>query len=528
MNQPGSANSLSLRLNQAVRMALLAAGVASCSGDPISPSTGAPAALVAAGGDGQTGQVGTTLGLDFVARVDDAGGNPVAGVTVTWAVASGGGSIAPTSDVTDAGGLTQARLTLGPSSGVNTATASVAGVGSVTFTATGSTGGGGGGGGSGTLVFRTIDAGSYHTCGITRSEQAYCWGYNQDGELGNGATALGMTPGGVTGGFNFRQVSGGRYHSCGVTLSGDGYCWGSNLEGQLGREVEVQSTTPVLNARAITFGSIAVGRAHTCGLSLGGHAFCWGSNIGYQLGFLTATTSVDTAGWVDTEGERLTQIAGGGLHTCGLTATPSAGAYPEGTAICWGFNDRGQGGNGTTVTVRPDTAFAAPPSARLVSGGLTFDSITAGFKHTCALTSAGAAYCWGDNSYGQLGDGTTTGQLVPVAVAGGVTFTALSAGFYHTCGIATTGEGYCWGRNTPSPVQESAGGQLGDGTTVNKSQPTLVNGGFLFQSISAGEVTTCGVTTAGVAYCWGDNEYGQIGTGTTASFLVPTKVSGQP
>jgi alpha-tubulin suppressor-like RCC1 family protein len=163
-----------------------------------------------------------------------------------------------------------------------------------------------------------------------------------------------------------------------------------------------------------------------------------------------------------------------------------------------------------------------------VAGGLTFDSITAGFAHTCALTSAGEAFCWGDNAHGQLGDGTTTMRLTPVPVAGGLTFTSLSAGFYHTCGITTTNAAYCWGRNTPNSIQETTGGQLGDGTTTSRALPTLVSGGFTFQSISAGEVSTCGVTTGGVAYCWGDNEYGQLGTGNTSSFLVPTKVSNQP
>ncbi len=522
MNQPGSVKGLSPRFTRTLCFALFAAAVTGCTGEPTTP-LGTAAALISVSGDGQNGPVGTALAQDFVVQVNDLGGSPVAGVTVTWAITGGGGSINPTSDLTDASGLSQARLTLGPSSGANTAGATVAGIGTVTFTATGTSGGGGGT--TGSLSFRTIDAGSYHSCAISRTELAYCWGFNQDGELGNGTTSLGMTPAAVSGGHNFRQVSGGKYHSCGVTLSGDGYCWGSNLEGQLGREVEVQSTIPVLNARAITFGSISVGRAHTCGLSLAGDAFCWGSNIQGGLGFRTLTTSVDTAGFVRTP-ELFTRIAAGGLHNCGLVALPSAGGHAEGTALCWGFNDQGQLGTGNTTTIFPDTT--GPFSTRLVLGGLVFDSITAGYKHTCALTSAGAAHCWGDNSHGQLGDGTTTRRLSPVPVSGGTTFIALSAGVHHTCGIATTGEAYCWGRNTPSAVQESSGGQLGDGTTVSKSLPTLVNGTFLFQSISAGEVTTCGVTTGSVAYCWGDNEYGQTGTGTVTSSLVPAKVSGQP
>jgi alpha-tubulin suppressor-like RCC1 family protein len=521
MNQRGSVYRRPYRITELLCALACAAVSTSCQGgDPISPTTAVPSALLSVSGNGQSGNVGTLLGQDFVVRVNDQSGNPLAGVTVTWAVTAGGGAIAPTSDPTDASGLSQARLTLGPSAGTNTVTASVTGLGSVTFTATGTTGGGGGGGGGGTpppstLVFRTIDAGSYHACGITTGEQSYCWGFNQDGELGTGSTTLSMAPAAVSGGLRFRQVSGGKYHSCAVTLAGDGYCWGSNLVGQLGAQKELQSETPLLNARAITFSSMAVGREHSCGLSLTGVAFCWGSNSGGQLGFFTETYSVDTAGFVFTN-QSFTRIASGGLHNCALTTA--------GTTLCWGFNDQGQLGNSTTITQFPDTI-----SSKLtpVAGGFAFDSITAGYKHTCAL-SAGTAYCWGSNSHGQLGDGTTTRSLAPVPVAGGLSFVSLSAGFYHTCGIVTTGEAYCWGRNTPNSIQESVGGQLGDGTTTDRSSPTLVSGGLTFKSISAGEVSTCAVTSGAVAYCWGDNEYGQLGTNNTTSFLVPTKISNQP
>ena len=495
----------------------LGAVVSSCGGaDPISPS-GTPASVALSSGDGQNGTVGTSLNEDFVVQVNDAAGTPVSNVVVTWAVTAGGGSIAPTSGLTNSSGLSQARLTLGPAEGTNTATATVAGVGSITFTATGTIGGGGGGGGGtpGNLVFRTIDAGSYHGCGITNTEVAYCWGLNLDGELGDGSIDSKLAPTAVAGGLRFRQVSGGKYHSCAVTLSGDGYCWGSNLVGQLGAISQVLSSTPLLNQKAITFASLSVGREHSCGLSLSGDAFCWGSNSGGQLGFFTENYSVDTAGFVFTA-LSFTTIASGGLHNCAIT--------PQGTTHCWGFNDQGQLGNGTSTTLFPDTVSS---KVTPVSGGFAFDTITAGYKHTCALTG-GTAYCWGSNSYGQLGDGTNTNSSVPTPVSGGLTFVTLSAGFYHTCGITTTGAAYCWGRNTPNSLQESVGGQLGDGTTTDRNTPTLVTGGLSFKSISAGEVTTCGVTTTGVAYCWGDNEYGQLGTNSTTSFQVPTKLSNQP
>jgi len=121
------------------------AAVGSCAGgDPVGPTAGVPSALVSVGGDGQVAQISTQLVQDFVVRVDDVNGDPVASVPVSWAVTSGGGSITPTSDPTDAAGESHARLTLGSAAGVNTASATVSGIGSVTFTATGTTGGGGG------------------------------------------------------------------------------------------------------------------------------------------------------------------------------------------------------------------------------------------------------------------------------------------------------------------------------------------------------------------------------------------------
>jgi alpha-tubulin suppressor-like RCC1 family protein len=518
MNQRGYMRRRSYRLIN-VLSAIGFAAVSACGGgDPIGPAQpSGVATLNLVSGNGQNGIVATALAQDFVVRVDDQAGVPVAGATVTWTIGSGGGSISPTTDVTDANGLSQARLTLGPNPGTNTAIATIQGITPVTFTAIASADDGSGPPPSATPgTFRTIDAGSYHTCAITTTELPFCWGFNQDGQLGTGTLSSVMVPTAVTGGLNFRQVSGGKYHSCAVTLSGDGYCWGSNLVGQLGQKVDVRTPTPSLNQKAITFANISVGREHSCGVSLSGDAFCWGSNSANQLGFFTKTYSVDTAGFVFT-GATFTRIAAGGLHNCGLTTT--------GTTLCWGANDQGQRGDNTTLNPALDTVSS---KLTAVAGGFIFDSITAGYKHTCALDGAGVAYCWGDNGFGQLGNGTTTTSVSPLPVAGGLTFTTISAGFYHTCGLTTGGAAYCWGRNTPNELQESVGGQLGDGTTVSRTSPAPVSGGLTFRSISASEVTTCGVTTAGVAYCWGDNEYGQLGTGDVTSSQVPIRVANQP
>ena len=196
------------------------------------------------------------------------------------------------------------------------------------------------------------------------------------------------------------------------------------------------------------------------------------------------------------------QVVTGSGHTCALA--------PSGQTYCWGLNSSGELGDNTT-TIR-----STPVAVQ--QGAVKFTSLTAGNAHTCGLTSAGAAYCWGNNGSGRLGDNTTTERHTPTAVSGGLTWSSLSAGASHTCGLTTAGAAYCWGWNNS--------GRLGDGTTTNRNTPTAVSGGLTWSSISAGTTHTCGLTTAGVAYCWGYNANGRLGDVTTTQRLTPTAVSG--
>ena len=168
------------------------------------------------------------------------------------------------------------------------------------------------------------------------------------------------------------------------------------------------------------------------------------------------------------------------LSSSGVGALTAHGLHTceltnAGAAYCWGRNDSGQLGDGSFTN-------RATPVA--VVGGLRFSALAAGGSHTCGLTSSGAAYCWGYNSEGELGNGSTTASATPVAVAGGLSFSALAPGVYHTCGLTSAGAAYCWGSN-------------------NGSIPVAVSGGLSFSALAAGALHTCGLTSAGAAYCWG-------------------------
>jgi alpha-tubulin suppressor-like RCC1 family protein len=367
------------------------------------------------------------------------------------------------------------------------------------------------------------------------------------------STAFNITS--VTAGI-FSSVNPGGSSTCGIGVAGKAYCWGSGNLGQLGNGGTGRFTTPSAVSGGLAFSSVASGGldSFACGLTTAGAAYCWGYDDFGQLG--NGATGNGTTVPVPVNGNltfaSLTVGANG--HACGLVTSGAAfcwgynstgqlgvgsigfasapvavsggltftqlsagesgetcGIATSGAAYCWGFNGDGELGNGTLANANTPVA---------VSGGLTFKNISVGFASTCALTAAGAAYCWGDNTYGELGNGSTTASKVPVAVGGGLTFKSLSVGDAYACGVTTAGTGYCWGYNGL--------GQLGVGTQVAHSSPTAVSTGVVFASVSAGYATTCALTPTGAAYCWGDNGFGQVGNGATGINIFPELVSTPP
>jgi alpha-tubulin suppressor-like RCC1 family protein len=345
-----------------------------------------------------------------------------------------------------------------------------------------------------------------HTCALTNAGQAYCWGFNSRGQLGNNDTGVvNSTPIPVAGGLKFQSlaVSNIGAASCGITTTGAAYCWGENTGGRLGDGTTVQRLSPTPVAGGLVFTSLSVGAQHTCGLVANGNAYCWGTTLTGALG-----TGVNESRMTPVRAApnmTFKSITTGIDFTCGLTRE-------VGVAYCWGSGFIGQLGDGLR------TSSYAPAQ---VSGAHAFQSLAAGTSTVCGVTTVGRAYCWGQNFFGTVGDSTRSGgnvsglRLTPVAVVGGLTFKGISSGAETTCGVTTTGTGYCWGYNF---------GAVGDGTTEHRASPSPVAGGLTFQTISSGTSYSCGIATTKALYCWGDNSNGQLGDGTITTRLVPTLV----
>ncbi|HEY0672863.1 MAG TPA: hypothetical protein VGD27_11375 [Longimicrobiales bacterium] len=305
-------------------------------------------------------------------------------------------------------------------------------------------------------------------------------------------------------------VTVGDMHSCALSETGAAYCWGDGLSGQLGTGRAESSSYAVRVAGSRSFSSIDAGGRHTCALTAAGQAYCWGENDTGQLGTGDREQALEPQPVETTE--RFASLSAGWEHTCAITT--------DGRAFCWGHGAYGELGDG----VSPGTATSPRP----VLTALRFTQISAGGRHTCAVALGGAGYCWGANEVAQLGIGTAGAQHdVPARVDGTFSFSDISAGWNHSCGVSPQRIAYCWGEN--------AYGEMGSGWEWLAGEPAQPSPGevtsygeIMFVQISAGKGFTCGRRDQGTVYCWGKGTHGQLGNGLARNFLTAQWVKGGP
>jgi alpha-tubulin suppressor-like RCC1 family protein len=465
---------------------------ATSTGFSVSAATPATLTVVAAPTSVETG---TTLSPVVKVGVLDAFGNATAATTpITLAATAGTPTLLGTTTVNAVGGVATFTNLRFQGFGTISLDATATGLTHVVSSPIGVT-----------LTFASISADTSHTCGLSISGAAFCWGAQFGGELGDGTFTTRTVPTPVSGGLLFSMIDLGMAHTCAIGATDLlVYCWGYNNSGQVGDGTTTTRLAPTALPGRF-YATMTAGPFHACALLSSGPTQCWGANGNAMLGDSTTT---ERSLPVKPAGPQLTfsKLTSARYHTCGLRTN---------STYCWGNDDVGQVGDGGFSGNRTYPT--------LVSGGLIFSEIAAGGSQsggggfTCALTAAGTAWCWGGNVHGQVGDGTTTTRRQPTQVIGGISFTKISAGPTQACGLTSAGAIYCWGLNT-------AGQAILTPTRVGSTSLT-------YTAVSVGYTYLCAIAAAGPAqpidgqaYCWGANPDGRLGIGSQIAAVNPTAI----
>lgn len=376
-----------------------------------------------------------------------------------------------------------------------------------------------------------IAAGGFHTCAITTDGRVRCWGYNGYGQLGNNTTTDSKISRQVQGITTATSVTAGYWHSCALLSDNTVWCWGRNAQGELGDNTTTDRLTPVqvhgVGGSGVLSNIVQISAGgqnsdgshdfgHTCALASTGAVYCWGYNGYGQLGDTTTTNRSAPVQVRAITGAgylaNVTKVGVGGWHSCAVI-----GSGATGSLNCWGLNNNGQlGDNSVTNRSRPVAATGLGISSTHYP-----TEVSGGALHTCALFADHTVYCFGDNSNGQLGDNTGADRRQGVQVHGVgnsgqlTTATDIDLGELHSCAVLSTGVAACWGDNIF--------GQLGDNTVTDRRYPVAVSGVTTASQITAGGdlqsgnihyAHTCVRLTTGSLWCWGSNLNGQLGNGS--------------
>lgn len=334
-----------------------------------------------------------------------------------------------------------------------------------------------------------VSAGAFHTCARRSDGTLWCWGLNGVGQIGNGLSGPNETetrPLQVERDADWKSVTSGDFETCGIRQDGRLFCWG-------GLQLNPPSPlTPKQRSTASPWTSVAIGNNHSCG-TVGLSVVCWGN--GGELGTVSQEgteepTFVMNGTW---------QIAVGSAHE--LSHTCAAG----GSLLCWGYNDDGRLGTGST----DESQHVATPTH--VGTDADWQSVVAGLSHTCGIRDNGL-YCWGRNTKGEVGDGGFENRISPTRIGDARDWSSISSYASFTCGIRDPGTLWCWGE-TPS-----------SGFGISRV-PTQVGRETDWKRVSVGAYHVCAIRQSGELFCWGNNESGQLGDGTKQTAYEPILTS---
>lgn len=345
-----------------------------------------------------------------------------------------------------------------------------------------------------------------HACVVKPDATLWCWGEAASGRLGNGTTRppqLTPIPVPLP---SVAQVDAGIHQTCAVTTNGTAWCWGDGGQYQLGYGDTIGQLLPRQVAGLTEVAAVVTNDAFSCARKVDETAWCWGYGGDGALGYGGRSTRRTPVAVSQATGlTAITQLAVSDRHTCAVDRAH--------TAWCWGANTSGQLGDATTTRRTLPTPVAGLPAVQ---------QVVAGAHHSCALTTADTVWCWGENLRGELGIDAAPQQmhLTPVQVQGLSDVTYLSAQVWHTCAVKADGTVWCWGRNST--------GQLGDGTTTDRHSPVQVVGLTDVAQVSAGYYTSCALKHNGTTWCWGAGGSGRLGNGSVQGSLIPVPVRNIP